>query len=69
MYKIGTLAFAITVQNNRVYFKGKKDRVPDENLFHQTNKQSIKVIVLAYLTWNGASKPFFVNRFAVNVNA
>ena len=23
------------IQNNRVYFKGKKDQVPDDNLFHQ----------------------------------
>ena len=32
------------IQNNRVYFKGKKVQVPDENLFRQKNKQSIKVM-------------------------
>ena len=47
------------IQNKNVYFKGKKDQVPDENLFHQKNKQSIKVMVSACLTWNGATKPFF----------
>ena len=38
------------IQNNRVYLQGKKDQVPDENLFHQKNKQSIKVMVSACLT-------------------
>ena len=32
------------IQDNRVYFKGKKVQVPDENLFRQKNKQSIKVM-------------------------
>ena len=64
-----TLKVPTNIQNNRVYFKGKKDQVPDENLFHQTNKQSIKVMVSACLTWNGATKPFFVNGSGVKVNA
>ena len=45
-----TLGLPTNIQNNRVYFKGKKDQVPDENLFHQTNEESIKVMVLACLT-------------------
>ena len=56
-------------QNNRVYFIGKKDQVPYENLLHQTNKQSIKVMVSACFIWNGATKPFFVNECGVKVNA
>ena len=55
-----TLKVSTNIQNNRVYFKGKEDQVPDENLFHQKNKQSIKVMVSACLTWNGATKTFFL---------
>ena len=39
--KYFTLEIPANIQNNRVYFKGKRDQVPDENLFHQTNKPSI----------------------------
>ena len=63
-----TLEVPTNTQNNRVYFKRKKDQVPDENLFHQTNKQSINMMASACLTWNGATKPFFVNGCAVKVN-
>ena len=56
-------------EKNRAYFKGKKDLVPDQNIFHQTNKQSIKLMVSACLTWNRATKPFFVNGCEVKVNA
>ena len=64
-----TLEVPKNIWNNRVYFKGKKNQVPDENVFHQTNKQSIKVIVSACLTWNEATKPFFVNGYEVKMNA
>ena len=63
-----TLEVPTNIQNNRVYFEGKKDQVPHENLFHQKNKQSIKVTVSACLTWNGATKPFFVNGSWVKMN-
>ena len=33
-----TLKVSTNIQNNRVYFNGKEDQVPDENLFHQKNK-------------------------------
>ena len=56
-------------EKNRAYFKGKKDQVPDQNIFDQTNKQSIKLMVSACLTWNRATKPFFVNGCEVKVNA
>ena len=55
-------------QNNRVYFKGKKSDVPDENLCHPTNKQSKKVMVSAALTWYGVTKPFFVNKKGLKIN-
>ena len=64
-----TLEVPTNIQNNRIYFKGKKDQIPDENLFHQKSKQSIKVMVSAFLTWNGATKPFFVNGCGVKMNA
>ena len=62
-----TVEVLTNIQNNIVYFKGKKDQVPDENRFHQANKQSIKVMVSAFLTWNGATKPFFVDRCGVKI--
>ena len=64
-----TLEVLTNFQNDRVYFKGKKYQVPDKNHFYQTTKQSIKVMGSAYLTWNGATKPFFVNSYGVKVNA
>lgn len=56
-------------QNNRVYFKGRKSDVPVENLYHKTNRQCEKVMVSAALTWNGATRPFFVNNKGLKVNA
>ena len=64
-----TLEVSTNIQNNRVYFKEKKYQVPDENFFHHTNKQSIKVTVSACLTWNGAIQSFFVNGCGVKMNA
>ena len=62
-----TLEVPINVQNNKVYFKMKKDQIPDENNFHR-NKQSIKVMVSTCLTWDEATKPFFVNGCGVKVS-
>ena len=56
-------------QNNRVYFKGQKSDVPAKNLFFQSKRQSKKVMVSAALTWQGATKPFFVNKRGLKVNA
>jgi len=64
-----TLEVPLNPQNDRVYFKGDKKDVPEENLFHQTNRQSKKVMVSACLTWNGATQPFFVNENGMKVNA
>ena len=53
------LQIATNSQNDRFYFKGQKKDVPDKNLSHQTNRQSIKVMVSAALTWFGVTKPLF----------
>ena len=44
------LQLPINSQNYRVYFKAQKKDVPDKNLSHQTNKQTVKVMVPAALT-------------------
>ena len=62
-----TLEVPINVQNNKVYFKMKKDQIPGENNFHR-NKQSIKMMVSTCLTWDEVTKPFFVNGCGVIVN-
>jgi len=36
------LQVPLNIQNNRVYYKGKKKDVPDKNLLHPANRQSIK---------------------------
>ena len=41
----------VNLQNDRVYGKGKKYDVPDENLFASTNKVSRKVMVPAGISW------------------
>ena len=64
-----TLEVPTNIQSNRVYFKGKKGQAPDENLFHQKNKQSIKVMVSSCLSRNWATKPSFVNGCEVKMNA
>ena len=56
-------------QNNRVYYKGNKRDVPEQNLFHNTDRQSIKVMVSAAFTWHGVTKPIFVNQQGLKVNA
>ena len=44
----------------RVYFKGWKKDVPDENLFRQNNRQFVKLLESAALTWFGLTKPLIV---------
>lgn len=63
------LEVPLNPQNDRVYFKGDKKDVPEENLCHQSNRQSKKVMVSACLTWNGPTPPFFVNDSGMKVNA
>ena len=56
-------------QNNRVYSKSEKKDIPHENLFHPCNRQSVKVMVSAGLTWHGVTRPIFVGKQGVKVNA
>ena len=58
----------VNLQSYRVYGKGKKSDVPDENVFASTNKISRKVMVSAAISWYGASKPFFENENGIKVN-
>lgn len=44
----------------RVYFKGWKKDVPDENLFRQNNRKFVKLLESAALTWFGLTKPLIV---------
>ena len=51
------------------YYKAKKKDVSDQSLFRETNRQSVKVMVSAALTWHGVTRPIFVNRKGAKVNA
>ena len=64
-----TLEVPLNPQNCRVYGEGTKSDIEDTRLFHQSNKQSVKVMVSACITWNGATKPFFVTGEGLKVNA
>ena len=55
-------------QNNRVYRRGNKSNVPEENLFHPTKKLCKKLMVSACVSWYGATQPFFVNEKGLKVN-
>ena len=52
-----------------IVFKGQKKDVPDKDLSHQTNTQSVKVMVSTALTWFGVTKPLFVNKKRLKANA
>jgi len=62
------LEIPLNSQNDIVNFKGQKGDAPEENLFHSTNRQSIKVMVAA-LTWHGITKPIFVSKQGLKTNA
>ena len=63
-----TFEVPVNLQNDRVYGKGKKSDVSDENLFSTTNKTSKKVMVSAAISWYGVTRPFFVNNNGIKVN-
>ena len=56
------LQISINSQNGCVYFKGWKKDVPDENLFRQNNRQSVKLMESAALTWFGLTKPLIIKK-------
>ena len=49
--------------------KEKKKDISDENLCNERNQQSIKVMVSAGLTWHGVTRPIFVGKQGLKVNA
>ena len=55
-------------QNSRAYGFENKDNIQANRLFHHTNRQSKKVMVSTYVTWKGATRPFFVNDKGLKVN-
>ena len=63
-----TLDVPVNLQNDRIYGKGKKSDVPDENFFVSTKKISRKVIFSTAISWCGVTKPFFVNENGIKVN-
>ena len=67
--KVFTLEVPLNHQNSRVYDKNRKGDISDDRLFHNTNRQSKKVMVSTCITWYGATKPFFVNNKGLKVNA
>ena len=52
---------------SRVYGFENKDNIQDNRLFHDTSRQSKKVMVSACVTWKGATKLFFVNSKGLKV--
>ena len=55
-------------ENSRVYGKNRKGDISDDRLFHNTNRQSKKVMVSACIMWYRATKTFFVNNKGLKVN-
>ena len=64
-----TLEVPLNPQNSCVYVNGSKNGVDNKRVVHPTNKQSIKLMASACLTWYGATKPFFVNHKGLKVNS
>ena len=64
-----TLEVPLNHQNSRAYGKNRKGDISDDRLFHNTNRQSKKVMVSACIRWYGATKSFFVNNKGLKVNA
>lgn len=56
-------------QNNRIFIRGRKNDVNPARLYHPINKMSQKLMVSCLLSWNGISKPFFVDPAKTKVNA
>ena len=52
------LEVLVNLLNDRVYGKGKKSDITDENLLISTNKMSKKVMVSAAISWYDVAKPF-----------
>ena len=66
-YNDFTLHVSINLQNDRVYGKGKKSDVLDENLLSLTKKMYKKAMVSATILWYGVTKTFFVIAMVSNL--
>lgn len=64
-----TLQVPSNRQNNRIFIRGRKNDVNPARLYHPANKMSEKLMVSCLLSWNGVSKPFFVNPANTKVDA
>ena len=56
-----TLEVPSNPQNNRCYSKVKKSEIALDRLYHTVNKQSLKLMVSCCVSWNGVTKPFFLD--------
>ena len=56
-------------QNDRVYTSGLKKNVADDRLYHTQNKQSLKVMVSCGVSWQGVTRPYFLETKIAKVNA
>ena len=48
-------------QNDQCFTRGKKRDIDQKRLYHPRNKFSLKLMVSAGVSWNGVTKPFFLN--------
>ena len=46
-----TLEIPLNLQNSRLYGQNRKGVISDDRLFHDTNRQSKKVMVSSCITW------------------
>ena len=63
-----TLQVRTNIQNNRIFIRGRKNDVNPDRLYHPGNKMSKKLMVSCLFSWNGMSKPFFINPQESKVN-
>ena len=64
-----TLQVPSNRQNNRVYTQGRKKDIAANRLYHPKNRQSVKLMVSAGVSWEGVTKPFFIDPQKSKVNA
>ena len=55
-------------QNNRIFIRGRKSDVNPIRLYHPANKFTEKLMVSCLISWNGISKPFFVDPAKMKVD-
>lgn len=56
-----TLEVPLNRQNNRCYTPCNKADISEVRLYHPTNKMSLKLMVSCVVSWNGVSRPFFLD--------